>query len=965
MSVNAETPIASSTANGVTTSFPYAFTVLSAADLVVQGVLSGITTVYTYGVHYTLTGLGTDAGSVEFLSPPANGTVITRYRSSELKRTTDYQDNGDLLAETLNRDLDGLWLALQELASGASGAPGSAEQLAALLAASTGSSRIGHILNAAGAVERTVQSKLRDTVSVLDFGAVGDGIADDSTALQAALNCGKPLDFGSGTYKHTGLALTATGPVYWAGRGARLNYVGTAGNIGVGIQTAPATTIESLHIEGITFAGGVPQLYIWPGTRDQVDANVGRINHAVVRRCRFLSTSHTGYNANFTLAFCADALVEECFSELATDNGIYVPYSENVRITNNVVRNCGGIGIAAGYHSIFANFGGRNVTISGNIVFNDESADTALNYISGIDVVFCQTYVIKNNVVANLMPRDSRSVNNCIRTAYVTEEYTLYDGDISGNIAYRPLNRFVTVGEIGNAEIRRLTICGNKFYDCLLSGIEIHQGSEAIEIAYNSIHTTGQHGIFINNACMADVKIHHNAFTHPTIQDQYNHYSAIYFGGLTGTVEHNTIDTGHIFIKVLSTASDPGIWLSGAGGSQTIRLRTGVTGTGTTVDQASLAGMTFGSLAEWIRLHANWDASIYSQAAVGTYNPATTYKVHETVRYGAGVGKVYRNLQGSTGKTPVPLYNATTTYALGDKVYWAQEIFTSAVAGNVGQNPYDATKWTRGGDAVYWIPMEVDGVANLPCVPYLRSTGERSNSMVRDYSIDTTYGLKLTSAECYLAIYAVFQSGGRVKVRNNTLNSEAWEYRRQKVIFPTYPEQPFYVGKPFLWERGLTEADTPESGARRMWELSESNGYFGPASLPADNWYLIGDRCGSEEFVDAQGPRNWVCYSPGFGSTSKWSPLYTAFDGPTSAIGGNGYAYVDVTVNGADPAQENHVIINLRNSTGLASLMTYGFVIAANTVRVIYFNAYGADVTPTAHRVHVYVYVGPRAAPLV
>ena len=27
---------------------------------------------------------------------------------------------------------------------------------------------------------------------------------------------------------------------------------------------------------------------------------------------------------------------------------------------------------------------------------------------------------------------------------------------------------------------------------------------------------------------MADVKIHHNAFTHPTIQDQYNHYSAIY-----------------------------------------------------------------------------------------------------------------------------------------------------------------------------------------------------------------------------------------------------------------------------------------------------------------------------------------------------------------------------------------------------------------------------------------------------
>ena len=64
------------------------------------------------------------------------------------------------------------------------------------------SSLVSYVPAGAGAIERTVQHKLRDTVSVKDFGAVGDGVTDDAVAIQAALDAcvGSGLFFPAGTY---------------------------------------------------------------------------------------------------------------------------------------------------------------------------------------------------------------------------------------------------------------------------------------------------------------------------------------------------------------------------------------------------------------------------------------------------------------------------------------------------------------------------------------------------------------------------------------------------------------------------------------------------------------------------------------------------------------------------------------------------------------------------------------------
>ena len=89
------------------------------------------------------------------------------------------------------------------------------------LAAGNAAASIGYNEGGTNAVNRTVASKLQESVSVLDFGADPTGTSDSTTAIQNAINSGKPILFPPGTYL-TSSTITHTGSVNLQGNNATI-----------------------------------------------------------------------------------------------------------------------------------------------------------------------------------------------------------------------------------------------------------------------------------------------------------------------------------------------------------------------------------------------------------------------------------------------------------------------------------------------------------------------------------------------------------------------------------------------------------------------------------------------------------------------------------------------------------------------------------------------------------------------
>lgn len=207
-------------ADGATTRFPFAFPLEGEGDLSLHLDDAPVTS------GFVVERAGGTGGSVRFETPPVAGTRVTLQRRLVLERQADFLESGALSARSLNVQLNRLTAMVQQLAAdqqmmlrppatdlpSASLLPGRAVRAGKALGFDAEGNPVALAVESlpvaaesaahgAGAITRPVADKLRDLVSVKDFGAIGDGVTDDTGAILAALAAHRSVFLPAGTYR--------------------------------------------------------------------------------------------------------------------------------------------------------------------------------------------------------------------------------------------------------------------------------------------------------------------------------------------------------------------------------------------------------------------------------------------------------------------------------------------------------------------------------------------------------------------------------------------------------------------------------------------------------------------------------------------------------------------------------------------------------------------------------------------
>ena len=155
----------------------------------------------------------------------------------------------------------------------------------AMIPASGGSALVGFLQSGTGATARTSQAKMRETVSVKDFGAVGDGVTDDTAAINAALTASRNVKFPAGNYiVSTGITMTTSHSLL--GDGMDRTTITGSGNMDVIYFNAASSSDHGFVIRDMTITNSTAVASQSSGSGIRMNnAYVWRIDNVKVSGC--------------------------------------------------------------------------------------------------------------------------------------------------------------------------------------------------------------------------------------------------------------------------------------------------------------------------------------------------------------------------------------------------------------------------------------------------------------------------------------------------------------------------------------------------------------------------------------------------------------------------------------------------------------------------------------------------------